>query len=93
MHLLLSEDMYSSDFSYVNIHLDKYDVRKLRQQRGTNDNSEAFYKNLFDFYMERNDNEAQLSFLQFCRKYQISRNGNNVIERRQRTVVITFPNI
>jgi len=101
MHLLLQEKLYNSDFVYVNVHLDKHDVRILKEseplppQAIDNDenspqSSRAFYCNIFDLYAERSNEEDQnLSFLKFCRKYNVE-NGKLII-RSKRTVVLAFP--
>ena len=40
--------MFHSDFVYVNIHLDKYDVRTFNSEDECRDTENVFYKNIFD---------------------------------------------
>ena len=88
MHLLLNEAMYHSDFSYVNISLDKYQVRTL-QRRQEQEDGPAFHKNIFDHYATRDTTLNDMSFLDFCKNFEIKQNV--LQQRNRRTVVITFP--
>ena len=48
MIFFLQENMCHSDFVYVNIHLDKYDVRTLKPEYDRRDTEIIFYENIFD---------------------------------------------
>ena len=76
MHLLLNEPMHHSDFGYVNISLDKYEVRTLRNRQEQEDGP-AFHKNIFDHYATRNVILNHMSFLTYCKNFEFK---NNVIQ-------------
>lgn len=88
MHLLLNEAIYNSDFSYVNISLDKYEVQTLRRRQEQEDGP-AFHKNIFDYYATRDASLNNMSFLSFCKKFEVKQ--NELQQRNRRIVVITFP--
>ena len=91
MHLLLQEKMNHSDFVYVNLHLDKYDVRTLKPQYECRDTENILYENIFDLYqsrLDRTENNA-MSLMNFAKKYE-ERKGK-IIEQTKRTVVVAFP--
>ena len=71
IHLLLQESMYHSGFVYFKIHLDRHDVLNIKSLEGTSvqGGARVFYPNLFYYYVDRNKNDEDMSFLVFCRLY------------------------
>ena len=71
MHSIMQEKLYHSDFVYVNIHLDKYNIRVINSNTVNNNAlgpqqqaQEAFYPNIFDKYAARDEIHQELSFFQ-----------------------------
>ena len=91
MHSILQEDLYHTDFVYVNIHLDKYDVRVINNNSRSQQDSPAFYQNIFDVYANRDEVHNHLSFLKFCQQFEAKK--GELVKRTKRTVVITFPSL
>ena len=91
MYFLLQEKMCHSVFVYVNLHLYKYDVRKLKPEYQRRDTESIIYENIFDLYVSRSNSAENnaMSLLNFVKKYE-ERKGT-LIERKNRTVVVAFP--
>ena len=80
MYSIFKEDLYHSEFVYKNIHLDKYNVCVIdsnafkNKSSGSQQQSQAFYPNIFDVYTNRDETHSQqLSFLKLCQKYEAKR--------------------
>ena len=65
MHSIFQEDLYHSDFFYVNIHLDKYNVHVINSNAisnnyyGSKKQSLEFYPNIFDVYADCDETHSQ----------------------------------
>ena len=65
MHSVFQEYLYHSEFVYVNIHLDKYNVRVINSNSVNNKNygsqqqSQEFYPNILYVYANRDDTHSQ----------------------------------
>ena len=90
MHALLQESLYHSDFKYVTVVLDKYNVRRIRPNPG--EGEPVFYKNIFDYYADRAADNT-MSLMQFLKKFTVKKNGClSSHAQSRRVVIIPYPN-
>ena len=77
MYSILQDDMCHFDFVYLNIHLDRYNVRVIKRNAVNNNNyvshqhPQSFYPNIFNVYENCDETHfQQLSFLKFCQQFE-----------------------
>ena len=78
-------------FCYVNVHLDQYNVPLVKQTDICLIQDDS-YKNIFDLYAERPHDMMGNSFLNLCRAFSVSKDGELIV-RNKRTVILMFLNI
>ena len=88
---ILQQPMAFSYFCYVNVHLDKYNVR-LVKPADIRLIEDASYKNIFNFYAERPHDMMGNYFLSFCRAFSVSKDGELIVRNKQ-TVILMFKNL
>ena len=67
-HILMQEVLSHSDFIYIKINLDKYNISAVNYNRYPN--HPAFYTYLFDFYNhDSHEDDLNTSFLKFYQTY------------------------
>ena len=90
MNLLLQEKMCHLYSVYVNIHLDKYDVRTLKPKYERRDTESMFYEKQIDLYRSRSNSADYyaISLMNFVKNYEEQK--GKLIERTNRTVVVAF---
>ena len=72
MNLLLQEKMCHLYSVYVNIHLDKYDVRTLKPEDERRDTESISIENIFDLQGSRSNSAEKnaMSLMNFVKKYE-----------------------
>ena len=79
-HCILQEALCHSNFSYIKIHLDKYNDRAINSNASPG--QPLFHSNIFDLYAYWLD-DHDMSYLNFYQKYELKR-GTLAVREKER---------
>jgi hypothetical protein len=98
--LLMSEPLYHSSFEYVTQSLELNQTNEVNNITTENDESPATYKNLMNFFANRNQNDFLIpilheisSFNQFVNKFKVTKGKLTLRMNPEKIIIVTYPKV